>query len=492
MTSTSIYGDIAARTGGDIYIGVVGPVRTGKSTFIKKFMETLVLPNIDSEHEFERAKDEMPQSATGKTVMTTEPKFVPDNAVGITLDGNCNLKVKMIDCVGYIVPGAIGHTEDDKPRMVMTPWTDEEIPFERAAEIGTEKVIRDHSTIGILVTTDGSIAEIPRENYIESEKRVVNELKSLNKPFAIILNSRHPENKETIALALEMEKEYEAPVALVNCTELDSEDIKKILELVLLEFPICELGINVPKWVDTLPAEHPFRKTLYNTINESAKEITKIGKARDVFSNLTCQEYGVSFYPDAIDLSRGRAHFALDMPNELFYKILGEETGFEIDGDEALIVTLREMSRIKKEYKKIESALLEVQETGYGIVSPALEDLKLEEPEIVRHGQSYGVKLRASAPSIHMIRADITTEVSPIVGSESRSEDMVKFLMQEFEQDTTKIWESNMFGKSLYELVNEGINAKLSHMPYDSRIKLSDTLRKIINDGSNGLICIIL
>ncbi len=492
MTNTSIYSDIQARTDGDIYIGVVGPVRTGKSTFIKKFMETLVLPNMNNTSERERAKDEMPQSAAGRTVMTTEPKFVPDEAVEITLDGNASLRVKMIDCVGYIIPGALGHTEDEKPRMVMTPWSKEEMPFEEAAEIGTAKVINDHSTIGILVTTDGSIGELPRESYVDAEKRVVNELRAINKPFAIILNSANPDTDKAIEIALSMEKEYGAPVALVNCTEIDEEDIKKILELVLLEFPVREVGITIPKWIDTLPCEHKLRKSLYTSINKAANTITKVGEARDVFSSIADEEFGIELSPDAIDLASGRVHLRADMPEELFYKILGEETGFVVDGEEALIVRLRELSEIKKEYDKLSSALREVKETGYGIVTPALEDLTLEEPEIVKQGGSYGVKLRASAPSIHMIRADIRTEVNPIVGSESQSEDMVKFLLREFEEDPAKIWESNMFGKSLYELVSEGINAKLSHMPYESRIKIADTLRKIINEGSGGLICIIL
>lgn len=492
MTNSSIYSDIKARTDGDIYIGVVGPVRTGKSTFIKKFMETLVLPNIKSRSERERAKDEMPQSAAGRTVMTTEPKFVPDEAVEVFLDGNAALKVKMIDCVGYIIPGAIGHIEDEKPRMVMTPWAPEEIPFEKAAEIGTAKVINDHSTIGLLVTTDGSIGELPRESYIEAERRVVGELRQINKPFAIILNSARPDTEEAVELALKMEQEYGVPVALVNCTDLSEEDIKRILELVLLEFPVREVGVTVPGWIDTLHCEHRLRKTLYTSINKAASGITKVGEARDVFSQLSDEEFGISLVPDAIDLASGRVHLRAEMPEELFYNVLGDETGFIIDGEEALIVKLRELSEIKKEYDKLEGALREVKETGYGIVTPALEDLKLEEPEIVKQGGSYGVKLRASAPSIHMIRADIRTEVNPIVGSERQSEDMVKFLLREFEEDPAKIWDSNMFGKSLYELVSEGINAKLAHMPYDSRIKIADTLRKIINEGSGGLICIIL
>ncbi len=403
MTNSTIYSDIRTRTGGDIYIGVVGPVRTGKSTFIKKFMETLVLPNMQNNDERERARDEMPQSAQGKTVMTTEPKFVPDEAVEITLDGNAAMRVKMIDCVGYIIPGAMGHTEDEKPRMVMTPWSQEEIPFDKAAEIGTAKVINDHSTIGILVTTDGTIGEIPRENYIAAEKRVVDELRAINKPFAIILNSASPDSDAAIELAVSMEEEYNAPVALVNCTDLSEEDIKKILELVLLEFPIREIGIRIPPWIDTLPAEHKLRKTLYTKINKAAAEITKVGEARDIFSQITDDEFGISLFGDSIDLATGKVHLCADMPEELFYRILGEETGFEINGEEALIVHLRELSEVKKEYEKLEKALTDVKENGYGIVTPSPEDMTLEEPELVKQQGGYGVRLRASAPSIHMI-----------------------------------------------------------------------------------------
>lgn len=492
MTNSSIYSDISERTGGDIYIGVVGPVRTGKSTFIKKFMESLVLPNIGNIDERERARDEMPQSAQGRTVMTTEPKFVPDEAVEISLEGNASMRVKMIDCVGYIIPGAIGHTEDEKPRMVMTPWSDEEMPFDKAAEIGTSKVINDHSTIGLLVTTDGTIGDIPRESYTEAEMRVVSELKSINKPFAIILNSAYPDSEEAISLAVSLEQEHDAPVALVNCTDITEHDIKKILELVLLEFPIREIGISIPTWIDTLPTEHKLRKSLYTSINGIANSITKVGMARDAFSAMSDNEFGIALYPDAIDLATGRVHLVTQIPDKLFYRILGEETGFIIDGEEDLMVNLRKLSEVKKEYDKLEKALADVRENGYGIVTPSPEDMTLEDPEIVKQQGGYGVRLRASAPSIHMIRADIKTEVSPIVGSERQSEDVVRFLLREFEEDPAKIWDSNMFGKSLYELMNEGINAKLSHMPYDSRLKIADTLRRIINDGSNGLICIIL
>ncbi len=492
MAEFDIYNDIAQRTGGDVYIGVVGPVRTGKSTFIKKFMETLVLPNIEDGPSRERAKDEMPQSAQGKTVMTTEPKFVPDEAVSISIDGNVGMKVKMVDCVGYIVPGAIGHVEDGKPRMVMTPWSEQAISFERAAEIGTQKVINEHSTIGCLVTTDGTVGELPRESYVETERRVVNELKAINKPFVIILNSANPDSDEAIELALALEQEYKVHVALVNCLELDAEDIKNILALVLLEFPIREIRVDMPAWVDNLDDTHRLKSSIYSSIVSRGEKLSTVGDAKDAFSVSPENEFGFNTSIQKIDLASGKLCLAVEVPEEQFYGILGEETGFEIDGKDALVTVLGELSVMKKDYDKLSAALRQVEETGYGIVTPSIDELKLEEPEIVKQPGGYGVKLRASAPSIHMIRADIKTEVSPIVGSEKQSDEMVKFLLKEFEEDPKKIWESNMFGKSLHELINEGLNAKLAHMPYDARMKLADTLQKIINDGSNGLICIIL
>ena len=492
MAEYGIYNDIAERCGGDVYIGVVGPVRTGKSTFIKRFMETVVLPNMENASARERAKDEMPQSAQGKTVMTTEPKFVPDEAVNISVDGAASMNVKMIDCVGYIVPGAIGHVEDGKPRMVMTPWSDEEMPFERAAEIGTQKVINEHSTIGCLVTTDGTIGELSRESYVETEKRVVKELQAINKPFVIILNSAHPESEQAVRLALSMEEEYGVHVALVNCLELDAEDIRNILALVLLEFPIREIEVTTPSWVDKLCDDHKLKKCIFDSIVARADKISTVGEARDAFSQEIENDFG--FFADIkkIDLATGKFELAVEVPEQLFYNILGEETGFEIDGKESLVGILGELSTVKRDYDKLSAALRQVEETGYGIVTPSIDELKLEEPEIVKQPGGYGVRLRASAPSIHMIRADIKTEVSPIVGSEKQSDEMVKFLLKEFEEDPKKIWESNMFGKTLHELINEGLNAKLAHMPYDARMKLADTLQKIINDGSNGLICIIL
>lgn len=492
MAEYNIYSDIAERTGGDVYIGVVGPVRTGKSTFIQKFMETLVLPNMEDGPSRDRAKDEMPQSAQGKTVMTTEPKFIPDEAVRISLDGKVSLRVKMIDCVGYIVPGAIGHVEDGKPRMVMTPWSEEAMPFERAAEIGTEKVIHEHSTIGCLVTTDGTIGELSRESYAEVERRVVDELKAIRKPFVIILNSANPASDEAVRLALSLEEEYKVHVALVNCLELDAEDIQNILALVLLEFPIREIKVELPAWVENLDDAHPLKKSIYDAVLSRAGSLSTVGEARDAFSAEIENDFGFSAGIASIDLATGKLTLNVEVPESEFYHVLGEKTGFEIDGKDALVEILGELSEVKRKHDKLASALRQVEETGYGIVTPSIDELHLEEPEIVKQPGGYGVRLCASAPSIHMIRADIKTEVSPIVGSEKQSDEMVKFLLKEFEEDPKKIWESNMFGKSLHELINEGLNAKLAHMPYEARMKLAETLQKIINDGAGGLICIIL
>ncbi len=490
--SSKLYSDIAERTGGEIYIGVVGPVRTGKSTFIKKFMDTLVLPNIENDAGRERAVDTLPQSAAGRTVMTTEPKFVPENAAHITLDDNVHLGVRLIDCVGYIVPGAAGLSEDGNPRMVSTPWQEEPMPFEEAAEIGTRKVINEHSTIGVLVTTDGSFGEIPREAYIEAENRVASELSAQNKPFVIVLNSSNPQSEEAQSLAMQMEEDYGVPVALVSCLELDETDIRQILSLVLLEFPVKEIRAEIPSWVSSLTLDHPLRSRITEGISEIAEGISRIGQINELFEGASEEQFGTAITVSSIDLGAGKAHLNVSVPGKLFYKILGDEAGFEIKGEEELISIIKELSDAKRKYDKLADALMQVEQTGYGIVTPAVEDLTLEEPEIVKQAGGYGVKLRAWAPSIHMIRADINAEVSPIVGSEKQSEDMVKFLLKEFEEDPSKIWESNMFGKTLHELVGEGLNAKLAHMPVDARTKLADTLRRIINEGSNGLICILL
>lgn len=492
MADTSIYRDIAERTANTFYLGVIGPVRTGKSTFIKRFMDTLVIPNIADEHERERARDEMPQSAAGKTVMTTEPKFVPDEAVEIVLGDNAVMKVKMIDCVGYIVPDAMGHIEDGHARMVHTPWQKEPMPFTAAAEYGTKRVINEHSTVGMLVTTDGTIGEIPRENYVDAEERVVSELKKAGKPFAIILNSASPESESSIKLAYELEEKYAAPVALVNCLSLDGDDIRHIMELVLTEFPVCEIRATLPEWVSALDTSHPLRKSLNEFIYEKAKQVSKIGQIRDVFSDVGDSDCVKSVSIDRIDLGKGVAEISAELCDGLYYKTVSELCGFEISGEEQLITLLCRLAGMKEKYDRVAKALDDVNEKGYGIVMPETDDLRLEEPEIVKQTGGYGVRLRASAPSIHMIKAEIETEISPVVGTEQQSEELVKYLLHEFEEDPKKIWSSNLFGKTLNELINEGLHAKLEHMPEDARGKLSETLSRIINEGSGGLICIIL
>ena len=494
MTETNIYRDIAERTGGDVYIGVVGPVRTGKSTFIKRFMNALVMPNIEGEYDRARARDEMPQSAAGRTVMTTEPKFIPDEAVEVTIRGGAHLRVKMVDCVGYLVPGALGDTEDGSVRMVSTPWQSEPMPFAEAAETGTRKVINEHSTIGMLVTTDGSFGDIPREDYVEAESRVAEEMKRIGKPFAVILNSADPESESAVALAHELEEKYGAPVALVSCLSMNADDITHILELVLYEFPIREISVSAPGWLRALGADHPLRAGLVEGIRDCARRSSKMGDITDggVFCELATSDSVESVRADGADLGRGTAKLTLTMPDSVYYRTIGELTGFDIRDEEELISLLSELSVVKREYDKVSEALSEVNERGYGIVMPEVGDLTLEEPEIIRQQGGYGVRLRATAPSVHMIKATIETEINPIVGTEAQSEELVQYLMREFEDDSSSIWQSNMFGKTLYELVNDGLHSKLDNMPEDARAKLSDTLGRIINEGSGGLICIIL
>ncbi len=489
---TNIYRDIATRTGGDIYVGVVGPVRTGKSTFIKRFMETLVLPNISDEYDRERAKDEMPQSAAGRTVMTTEPKFIPDEAVKVSLDGAASFSVKMVDCVGYVVSDALGQTEEGKPRMVLTPWSSEPMEFSEAAEIGTKKVITDHSTIGFVITTDGSVCDLPREQYEEAEKRVISELRAMNKPFAVILNSAHPESSESEALALDLEEKYGVPVALVNCMTLDSEDIRHILELVLLEFPVSEISIDLPEWTLALESDHKVIESLRRDILGCASEIDKIGQIKDAFASLSDNIYVSRATVDEIDLGTGRAQISLTLDPELYFKVISEISGMDISDEETLISTFKTLAGIKEKYEKVASALEDAETKGYGIIVPEIGDMHLEEPKLVRHSGGYGVRLKASAPSIHMIRATLETEINPVVGSEKQSEDLIKYLLSEFDGDPTGIWETNLFGKTLYELVNEGLHAKLQNVPENAREKLSETLSRIVNEGSGGLVCIIL
>ncbi len=492
MENYNIYRDIATRTNGDIYVGVVGPVRTGKSTFIKKFMDLLVLPNIENTYSQERARDELPQSAAGKTIMTTEPKFIPNEAVEISLGEQSKMKVRMIDCVGYIVNGAQGHLEDDSPRMVSTPWAKEPIPFDTAAEIGTKKVITEHSTIGLVITTDGSITDIPREDYVDAEKRVVEELKAINKPFLVLLNTQYPDKPETEELRQYLEEQYGVPVMTVNCADVTMEDINTIMRRVLFRFPIREITVNMPKWIDVLDDNHWLKKGLYDCILSAMDGLYRIDSLDALKNILSEYEYISHADISEIDLGTGTATISLTTQEGLFYHIVKEVSGFDIDGDDKLIALLTDMAQIKKEYDKISYALHEVYQKGYGIVNPTIDELRLEEPEIVKQGSRFGVKLKASAPSIHMIQANIETEVCPIVGTEKQSEELVHYLLEEFESDPKKIWESNIFGKSLHELVNEGLHNKLYRMPDEAQIKLQETLQKIINEGSGGLICIIL
>ncbi len=492
MERYSIYNDIARRTDGDIYIGVVGPVRTGKSTFIKRFMEQLVLPGIDNPNKRERAIDELPQSAAGKTIMTTEPKFVPNEAAEITLSDNSILNVRLIDCVGYMVEGALGSMEADIPRMVRTPWLEEEMPFDEAAEMGTRKVINEHSTIGLVITCDGSFGEIERDSYIEAEERVISELMNINKPFVMLLNSRRPLSEETTNLSMDLEAKYGVPVIAVNCMELNEVDIKEIMEEILFVFPVKEINLNMPKWLLGLSPEHWLKKSIYDTLTKEISSVTKICEISDAIANVAQNEYIKNAKLTQINLGEGSANVDITLNDDLFYKVISEETGFDITDESKIISMLKELAEVKYQYDKIAYALEEVRNKGYGIVTPTIDELKLEEPEIVKHGGRFGVKLKASAPSIHMIRADIETEVSPIVGSEKQSEELVKYLLSEFEENPKKIWESNIFGKSLHELVNEGLQNKLSKTPEDARAKLQETLQRIINEGSGGLICIIL
>ena len=492
MEGQNIYDVISRRTNGDIYIGVVGPVRTGKSTFIKRFMDTLVIPNIDSEYRRERATDELPQSSAGRTIMTTEPKFIPEQAVSITVDGTANLNVRLIDCVGYIVPSALGYIENNAPRMVKTPWFEEEVPFNMAAELGTQKVITEHSTIGLVVTTDGSITEIPREEYAEAEERVVNELKAIHKPFVVLLNSLNPTSSGVLQLSAEMEKKYGVPVCPVNCLDMTEAEIRRILEKVLFEFPVREIGIELPRWLTSLDKTHPIRKAIFDSIRDSAASLSRISQIPSMVEDIAVCEYLDNAKMVGVELGRGSAEIAVSIKPGLFYQILGEATGLPVADESELMATMTELAEMKKRYMKIKDALDEVEATGYGIVMPELEEMSMEEPEIIKQSGRYGIRLRAEAPSIHMLKANITTEVSPIVGSEKQSEELVSYLLRDFEDDPEKIWESNIFGTSLYGLVNEGLHNKLYRMPADARMKLKETVERIINEGCSGLICIIV
>ena len=487
MAEVSIYEQIAKRTGGDIYIGVVGPVRTGKSTLISRFLESVVLPRVENPYDHERIKDTTPQSASGKTVMTTEPKFIPDEAIKIRIGAeNTELNVKLIDCVGYMVDGALGTQEEGIDRMVNTPWNDTPIPFGLAAEIGTRKVIKEHATIGLLVTADGSFGEIPRESYIAAEEQVAKELTEIKKPFAIVLNSAVPESAEARDLAVALEKKYGVPVALVSCTSLDGEDISEILSLILEEFPVTAVNIELPAWTSVLHDAHPIIQGITEKIMSIGGNIRKIG---DIAKAVSAED---EFSVLEINPADGSAKLKLSLPQKDYYSVVSEYCGKTIESDADLLATVKTMAEIEKEYKKIESALNDVNEKGYGIVMPKPDEMHFEEPSLVKHQNGYGIKIGANAESIHMIRARIHTELSPVVGSKEQTEEVMRFLSDEYEESPKKLWESNMFGKSLYDLMSDGLEGKLSHMPEESREKLGQTLEKIINEGSNGLICILL
>ncbi|MBO7344615.1 MAG: stage IV sporulation protein A [Clostridia bacterium] len=492
MEKYDIYKDISARTDGDLYIGVVGPVRTGKSTFITKFMEKFVLPNISNKLQKQIATDEMPQSADGKTIMTTQPKFVPANGVKVQFKNKATARVKLVDCVGYFVEGAVGHEEDEKPRLVKTPWDEKEIPFEKAAEIGTKKVIQEYSTIGIVVTTDGSFGEISRENYIVAENRVIDELKSINKPFVIVLNCKNPNSDDALKIARELESKHGVSVCLVNALELTAEDITSVMEKVLLEFPMRGFNLDLPLWMQALPAENKVVAELIEKIKEGSESICKMrdfSAFDDIFSD---SEYfnGVSL--KELKLGDGMAEYEVQVKNDLFYKILSNECGEDIKDDYSLMSYIKTFSKEKKSYQKIKDALYNAQNDGYGVVLPSIDEMNLEEPVLVKQGGKYGVKLKASAPSLHLIKVDVSTEVSPIVGTEKQGEDLIKYIMNRFEDNPAGIWETNMFGKSLHDLVNEGLAGKLNAMPKDAQGKMQKTLTKMVNENRGGMICILL
>ena len=485
----NLYADIAARTGGNIYIGVVGPVRTGKSTLIKRVMEELVIPNIEDPYRAERAKDELPQSGSGKTIMTSEPKFIPEEAIEISPDGTARFRVRMIDSVGYMVDGAVGAEEDGIPRMVTTPWYDYEIPMTDAAEMGTKKVMDEHCTIGIVVTTDGSVTDIPRQDYIAAERRAIKDMRATGKPFLVVINTRQPHSDSALAVKNHIQSEYGIDAVISDCQTLDADGIFALLEQVLYAFPMRELRVYLPRWMDALEVTHPVKAALYETLLQRAEEISSLAQAEITLSQLQELEQVLDFSIRDIDLACGTVSCALSFPEKLFYEILSAKAGIPIQSDAQLLALLCELSQIKHEYEKISDALSSVKATGYGIVMPTADEMKLETPELLKKGNAFGVKLRAGAPSIHMIRVDIDTEISPIVGDEKQSQDLIAYLSGESPE---KLWESNIFGKSVYGLIQEGLTTKLIRTPDDVRAKFRGTLNKIVNEGATGLICLIL
>ncbi len=492
MEKFDLFKDLAERTGGDIYIGVVGPVRTGKSTLIKRFMERMVLPVIDDPNERERAIDSLPQSGKGKTVMTTEPKFIPDDGVEIHLNDAISFRARLVDCVGYSVPGALGYTEEEGTRMVRTPWSEEEMTFEQAAEMGTRKVIADHSTIGLVVTTDGTIGEIPRDAYTEAEEQVIAELRELGKPFVMVLNSADPYNEQTMVLATDLAERYDVPVIPVNCLELRQEDLINILEQVLYEFPVSSVEFHLVDWVEALNAKHWLRAKFEEATAEVESQVQRLRDLDGAIQALAANEYISDVHLEKMELGTGQAAIWMDAPSELFYRSLAEMADRHVGGQGDIVRLWQEYVDAKRQWDRVEDAVQEVRTTGYGMVPPQLSDLELEEPEPIRRGAQFGVRLKASAPSIHMIRADIETEITPIIGTERQAEELIQYLMEQFEDDPKRLWETNLFGKSLHDLVREGIQSKLFKMPENAQEKLQETLQRIINEGSGGLICIII
>ena len=485
----NIYQDIAARTGGNIYIGVVGPVRTGKSTLIKRIMEKLVIPGIEDPYRQERARDELPQSGSGKMIMTSEPKFVPEEAVEISPDGTSRLRVRMIDSVGYMVNGAIGAVEEGKPRMVTTPWFDYEIPMTEAAELGTRKVMEEHCSIGLVVTTDGTVTDIPRSDYEEAERRAILDMKKTGKPFLVVINSRNPQGEAAKVLKSAIYQEYGLDAMIADCQAMELEDIGQLLKGLLYNFPMKELRVFMPRWVEALEGDHPVKEALYEALLQRAENITNLALAETTLAELKELEQVQDFHIRSVDLGTGTVSCAIGFPETLFYEILSSRAGMPIANDAQLLKLLTELSRIKGEYEQVSDALAAVQATGYGVVMPTARQMQLEKPEIIRKGGNFGVKLKAGAPSIHMIRVDIDTEISPMVGDEKQSRDLISYLGGE---EPEKLWQSNIFGKSVYELIQEGLTAKLVQLPEEVRGKFRGTLTRIVNDGANGLICLIL
>lgn len=492
MERTDIFKDISKRTNGDIYLGIVGAVRTGKSTFIKKFMETVVLPNIEDESDRARALDELPQSAAGKTIMTTEPKFIPNQAVSIHVEEGLDVNVRLVDSVGYAVEGAKGFEDEDGPRMIHTPWYEDPIPFHDAAEIGTRKVIQEHSTIGVVVTTDGTIGEIPRGDYIEAESKIVEELKEVGKPFIMVINSARPTSEETKQLREDLSETYDIPVLAMSVESMDEHNVYDVLREALYEFPVLEVNVNLPSWVMVLKEEHWLRKSYQEAIQTTVKDIKRLRDVDHIVGNFAEHEFIERANLAGMEMGEGVAEIDLHAPESLYDHVLKEIVGVEIRGKDHLLELMQDFSHAKKEYDHVAGALQMVKQTGYGIAAPTLEDMALDEPEIIRQGSRFGVRLKAVAPSIHMIKVEVESEFSPIIGTEKQSEELVRYLMQDFEEDPLSIWESDIFGRSLSSIVREGIQGKISLMPENARYKLKDTLERIINEGSGGLIAIIL